>query len=70
MTKEEYKQHLRRPGYEIQEDCAIMDTPYYGRWVQQINKVPTGDGSESYGLTTVSMEYPNGRNPNTLEERE
>lgn len=50
MTKEAYKDKLRRHGYRFEGNIAYLDTPY-GTWVQEL--VPVS--GRNWALKTLSF---------------
>ena len=53
MTKDEYKNRLRKHGYTFKGDIAILKTPY-GVWEQKIEQ----DSRGNFGLTSINHLKP------------
>ena len=41
ITREQYESYLKRKGYCIEGDTAVIDTPY-GKWIERIEETNTG----------------------------
>jgi len=46
MTKEQYKEKLKRMGYQIDGDTVSLETPY-GLWIERIVELANGFGLET-----------------------